>query len=74
MFSLRMELLPALRSLALRLRKVYLLEGMVRGMILMVFLMGSVYILSILESRFWFCLEISLSTTGSSMTYICGIC
>lgn len=52
MFSLRMELLPALRSLALRLRKVYLLEGMVRGMILMVFLMGSVYILSILDSRF----------------------
>lgn len=58
MFSLRMPLVSALRSLAFSSRKVYLLEGMVRGMILMVLRMGSVSILSMRESRFSFCFTI----------------
>ena len=68
-----MEFVSAFLSLSLRLRKVYLFEGIVLGMILTVFLMGSVYILSIRDSRFWFCLEISLSTTALVMVYIYGI-
>ena len=72
-FSLRMEFVSAFLSLSLRLRKVYLFEGIVLGIILTVFLMGSVYILSILDSRFWFCLEISVSTTVLMMIYICDI-
>ena len=52
MFSFKMEFDYALRSLALRLINVYLLDGIVLGMILIVFLIGSVSIFSILESRF----------------------
>lgn len=74
MFSLRMPLDSAFRSLAFSSRKVSLFEGMVFGMILMVFLMGSVSIFSILESRFSFCLTISFSTTLLCIMYTCDTC
>lgn len=64
MFSLRMMPVSALRSRIFISLKVYLLEGMVRGMILMVLFIGSVSIFSIRDSKFWFCLVISVSTTG----------
>ena len=64
-FYLRMELVSALLSLSFKPRKVSLFEGIVLGMMLIVLLIGSVSIFNILVNKFWFCLDISLSTTES---------
>ena len=72
-FSRRIPTNSAFLYLAFNYKKVYLFDGIFRGIILIVFLIGSVSIFNILDNKFSFCFTISFSTTLLWNRYIYDI-